>query len=157
MSRKALFPTKLVQGRNQHPVRCKTCKHKKRKEIENLFMEGKSPETIIILLNLKLDSGSIRGHVKAYGADLGRLYSALASCDMIISRYNQNFTSKPKLIPSDALYSKAIELKAKIAGELIEKHQHEHTGTVEVKVVVKRQIDNLKARISGKKSPDEDK
>lgn len=150
MSRPPAFPTRVLSGKKHSAKKCLTCKNKKRKEIEALYMEGKSPEAIVALLGIKLGVHSIRGHVKAFGADIGRLYSALASCDLIITRFTQNFENKPKLIPTGAVYMKAIELKAKITGELVDMHKHKHEfGDLTVNVKVDRQVDNLKARLAG--------
>lgn len=124
----------------RHQDVCKVCKHQEREEIERRFLIGESVYEIAEDFNV--DYWTIDRHTKAYKLQDKREEGTLRQVSRIINRARLG-----KREPTDALVSKALELKAKITGELIERHKHEVAGQLDVAAATARQMKNLKKRI----------
>ena len=138
----------------KHKSPCKVCKHKKRKEIEELYMRGCSGQNIILELGLKeITRKNIHAHVKFFKADETRLDSIKFGVEALYDRVMTKFLHLQ--FPNDALAAKIIELRGKLTGELIDKHQHEVTGEIDISLRLeketKKQMDNLKKRRNGER------
>jgi hypothetical protein len=100
----------------RHMGKCGVCKSPHRKEIEEMYLDGDSPYAIAP--QFKVQVNAIYVHAKVFKLDDKRDHSTLRQCRRIIDKAN---ISKRKI--SDPLVAKAMELAAKITGELRERHE----------------------------------
>ena len=135
-------PIAGLTNKERHSRNCKVCKHTELADIERMYLDGYS--TYAVADNFTgISQKSVFHHVRALKLNDKRDNSSLTQCRMIIDR--ANFTGHK---PSDALAGKAIELQAKIKGELIERRRHE--GKVEVEIDLSKQVDNRVNNLLGK-------
>ncbi|MCK5642817.1 MAG: hypothetical protein KAJ19_18555 [Gammaproteobacteria bacterium] len=112
-----------------HAKNCTICKHPQCKEIEKRFTKGDSSSVLAEAYGVL--QRSLNNHILVLSLRDKFDYSTLGACERIIRNSRIYQSDKPS---SDALVGKALELRAKVTEELIERHEHRHKGTVTLNI-----------------------
>ncbi len=131
---------KLLSAIEKHAKLCTICKHKERNSIERLYLRGYSG--YILSDKFNVSRMGIYNHAKATGIDQQRDLSVLSQLRIIISKAD---LSENK--PSDGLTAKALEMTAKITGEMTEKIEIEGGLEINIHVRVRERLGLLLKRL----------
>jgi hypothetical protein len=98
-----------------HAAKCKICKHKDCKEINDRYLAGVSPYEIDYP---GISHQCVYKHVKTMGLEEQRDNSTLAIVNMLIDRGN---AAKIQITPG--VFMDSLKLRAKLLGEIIDKKE----------------------------------
>lgn len=131
----------------RHEAQCTICNSDKRKEIEEKYLDWKSPELLSVEYG-EFSCDAIRRHCKAFGLDKKRNNNLKGVCVAVMERGLTCMNNSP--VDSKSIIS-AAQLHAKLAGKLVDKHEHSGRVKTEIDVSkeVKKQVDNLIDAIGG--------
>ena len=111
----------------QHEAQCTVCNHPQRKEIDREWLKGMAGSDIAEKYNLS--EAAISRHAKAEKLHSHKDAAVLRHCRTLIT--NAKIDEREV---SDMMLSKALEMQAKITGELVEKKQVEHSGSLNLTI-----------------------
>jgi len=131
----------------KHEEQCRICKSEQRKEIEDKYLEWKSPDQLEIEYE-GISAWTIRNHMKAFGLDIERNKNLRGVCIAVMERGISCMSHMP--VDSKSIIS-AANLKAKLDGLIVDKTEHSGkvTAEIDIKSEVKKQVDNLVGAIGG--------
>lgn len=101
---------------NRHKGNCTICKSSSCKELEDRYMDGES--VYDLQREMKFDNKTIYAHVKAFGLDKKRDNSTLNLVNRLISKVDI-----AKLGLNVKTYVSALQLRAKLKGEIVDKQE----------------------------------
>ena len=135
-------PKKKTKSSAQHSALCKLCKHPERNKIEAHYREGLSTHAIARMFN-NLTHSNVSTHMRYFGYDKKRKIRVF---DKVMDIINDFDRVERKPIPS-SLYGKALELGAKINGELVEKREETIDVKAKIEFVINQRLLNLAKRL----------
>lgn len=143
-------PSKLAL----HSGKCKVCNSKECGDIEALYHSGESTHSVARHFP-GLTAQNVHLHVRAFKLDKKRELATIDIVNKVINDYDRR---KIKVV-SDGLMLGAMNLRAKLLGELVERNELNINLKAEIQVQVRRlaarRMDNFKKRLGYKTDEDE--
>ena len=134
-------------AKQTHEAHCLICRSRDCKEIEEKYLDWKSPETLETDYP-EFKAWSIRNHCKAKGLDVKRNGNLRGVCVAVMERGLTCMKNSP--VDAKSVIS-AAQLHGKLDGVIVDKH--EHSGKVKTEIgiseEVKKQVGNILDAIGG--------